>query len=81
MELKQRISLDDIYAIGLLIVPYGIETLPTGYNINGEILLIVPYGIKWHSYMCRQVIWGFYCMELKLVKLSCYFIYYDYLIM
>ena len=44
-------------------------------------LLIVPYGIEWHSYMCRQVIWGFYCMELKLVKLSCYFIYYDYLIM
>ena len=33
-------------------------------------LLIVPYGIEWHSYMCRQVIWGFYCMELKLVTRS-----------
>ncbi len=46
MELKQRISLDDIYAIGLLIVPYGIETVLYFSSLSRSQLLIVPYGIE-----------------------------------
>ena len=41
---------------GLLIVPYGIETILSGCNAISASLLIVPYGIetnKGSSYTCK----------------------------
>ena len=47
MELKPLIPPFIIYAIELLIVPYGIETPHILFTVSGfRQLLIVPYGIE-----------------------------------
>ena len=47
MELKHFYNLDVIISVGLLIVPYGIETVYSHEYISRCAgLLIVPYGIE-----------------------------------
>ena len=47
MELKLLTSLDKFFCfIQLLIVPYGIETMPPYQHEQAQYLLIVPYGIE-----------------------------------
>ena len=46
MELKLLERYDYQLPRILLIVPYGIETLPNGRAAKGVMLLIVPYGIE-----------------------------------
>ena len=46
MELKQYNVRADKWAIALLIVPYGIETLMKKRMTCAVMLLIVPYGIE-----------------------------------
>ena len=46
MELKRENLIDWGFDSSLLIVPYGIETLPAQFFPGSEGLLIVPYGIE-----------------------------------
>ena len=46
MELKQYTFFELIERHGLLIVPYGIETLYGKTLFLSQVLLIVPYGIE-----------------------------------
>ena len=46
MELKLAFGWAIIFCIGLLIVPYGIETSSYLHSFAASSLLIVPYGIE-----------------------------------